>query len=63
MKHTSHQISVDDAISHTYDDAQQGDVTRWQTQKLAERNKHADEGRFASPDTVKAVIAKFIPNG
>jgi len=25
--------------------------------------KAADEGRFASPEAVKAVIQKFIPNG
>lgn len=39
------------------------EVRLWQAEKIRAGIKAADEGRFATPDAVKAVIAKFIPNG
>ena len=39
------------------------DVRAWQMRKIKERQKAADEGRFASSEAVRAVIRKFIPNG
>lgn len=39
------------------------DVIAWQIKTLKERQKAADEGRFASPEAVKAIVRKFIPNG
>ena len=38
------------------------DVRAWQAEKI-KRVKAANEGRFASPQAVKAVVRKFIPNG
>ena len=39
------------------------DVRLWQAEKIRAGLKAADEGRFASPEAVRAVIAKYIPNG
>jgi predicted transcriptional regulator len=39
------------------------EVRAWQAEKIKAGLKAADEGRFASPEAVKAVIQKFIPNG
>ena len=39
------------------------DVRAWQIAKIKTGLKAADEGRFASPEAVRAVIQKFIPNG
>jgi predicted transcriptional regulator len=39
------------------------EVRAWQVEKIKAGLKAADEGRFASPEAVRAVIRKFIPNG
>jgi predicted transcriptional regulator len=39
------------------------DVRLWQAEKIRAGLKAADEGRFASPEAVRAMIAKFVPNG
>jgi predicted transcriptional regulator len=39
------------------------EVRAWQAKKIKAGLKAADEGRFASPEAVKAVVKKFIPNG
>jgi hypothetical protein len=39
------------------------DIETWQTEKLRERHKAADAGRFASMQAMQAVIRKFIPDG
>ena len=39
------------------------DVRAWQAEKIKAGLKAADEGRFASPQAVKAVVRKFIANG
>lgn len=60
---TKDQISIADAISPLPGDEPGADVLAWQVEKLRERHKAADAGRFASPEAVKAVIRKFIPDG
>jgi predicted transcriptional regulator len=55
-------ISIADAISPVPMEST-GDVRQWHLDKLKERHKAADAGRFASSDAVKAVIRKFVPNG
>jgi hypothetical protein len=55
-------ISIADAISPVPPDLD-GGVQAWHLEKLKERHKAADAGRFVSPEVVKAVIRKFIPNG
>jgi hypothetical protein len=62
MKPTPDTISIDEATSLAETEAAD-DVIAWQARKLKERKKQADEGRFASPEAVKAVVRKFIPNG
>ena len=62
MKTQPEAISFDDAVSPAQDEPAP-DVVAWQTEQLKQRHKDADEGRFASPDAVKAVIRKFVPNG
>jgi predicted transcriptional regulator len=62
MSQTQKPISIEDAISSTPMEAAD-DLHAWQVKKLAERKKSADDGRFASAETVKAVIRKFVPNG
>ena len=54
----------------TFDDAvfpaaaePNADVRAWQDRKIKAGLADADAGRFASPEAVKAVIQKFIPNG
>jgi predicted transcriptional regulator len=39
------------------------EVRAWQADKIEAGLKDADAGRFASPDSIKAVIQKFIRNG
>jgi predicted transcriptional regulator len=39
------------------------DVRAWQDRKVKTGLADADAGRFASPDAVKAVVKKYIPNG
>jgi predicted transcriptional regulator len=39
------------------------DVRAWQAAKIKTGIKAADAGRFASSESVKAVVRKFIPNG
>ncbi len=39
------------------------DIRAWQEQRVEERLKAADEGRFASAEEVRAVIGKYIRNG
>lgn len=62
MTTTQKPISFDDAIFPAAHDAP-ADVRAWQAEKIRAGLKDADEGRFASPDEVKAVIQKYIPNG
>ncbi|MCQ1834046.1 hypothetical protein [Neorhizobium galegae] len=62
MSETQKPISIEDAISPAPTEAAD-DLHAWQVKKLAERKKSADAGRFASAETVKAMIRKFVPNG
>ncbi len=62
MTSTQKPISIADAIS-TGPTEPSEDVRAWQMRKIKERQKAADEGRFASSEAVRAVIRKFIPNG
>jgi len=62
MKISPDRLSIDEATSPAEVEAAD-DVIAWQTRKLKERQKLADEGRFASSEAVKSVIRKFIPNG
>lgn len=55
-------ISIAEAISPVLLEPV-GDVQAWHIEKLKERHKAAEAGRFASADAVKAVIRKFVPNG
>jgi hypothetical protein len=63
MSTTPKPISVADAISPVTPPEAAEDVLEWQMRKLKERQKAADEGRFASAEAVRSVIRKFIPNG
>lgn len=55
-------ISIADAISPVPLESS-GDVQAWHIEKVKERHKAADAGRFSSSEAVKAVIRKFVPNG
>lgn len=55
-------MSIKDATSPAEAEPTE-DVIAWQMKRLKERQKAADEGRFASSEAVKAVLRKFIPNG
>jgi predicted transcriptional regulator len=55
-------LSSDDAILPTSHEVT-AEVRAWQAAKIKAGIKAADEGRFASPEAVKAVVRKFIPNG
>lgn len=62
MTSTQKPLSFDDAtFPAAYEPT--ADVRAWQAEKIKAGLKAADEGRFASPEAVKAVIQKFIPNG
>jgi len=62
MKIRPEAMSIDEAISSVQGEPT-SDVVAWQTEQLKQRHRQADEGLFASPDAVKAVIRKFVPNG
>lgn len=55
-------LSIDEVTAPAVGEPSE-DVRAWQATKIKAGLKAADEGRFASPDAVKAVIRKFIPNG
>jgi predicted transcriptional regulator len=55
-------LSLDEVTLPTSDEASD-DVREWQAKKIKSGLKAADEGRFASPEAVRAVIQKYIPNG
>jgi len=55
-------LPVEDAISPAGLEPSE-DVKAWQAEKIGRGLRDADEGRFASKETVKAIIQKFIPNG
>ena len=58
VKPLTHAEAIDPLAGEPEDD-----VRRWQAEKIRAGLKAADEGRFASPEAVRAVIAKFISNG
>jgi predicted transcriptional regulator len=62
MSTTDKPLSLDEAVfpAPVEPDA---DVRAWQDRKIKRGLSDADAGRFASPEAVKAVIKKFIPNG
>lgn len=62
MAATQKPLSFNDATAPEAQDAAP-DVRVWQAEKVNAGLKAADEGRFASPEAVKAVVKKFIPNG
>ena len=62
MKTNPDDMSIKDATLPAETEPAE-DVIAWQVKKLKERQKAADDGRFASSESVKAVIRKFIPNG
>lgn len=62
MSTTQKPLSFDDATFPASGEAT-ADVRAWQAEKIKVGLKDADEGRFASPDEIKATIQKFIPNG
>jgi predicted transcriptional regulator len=55
-------LSVEEATvpARTEPDA---DVRAWHDRKIKAGLADADAGRFASPEAVKAVVKKYIPNG
>ncbi len=55
-------LSLDDVTQPTSAEAPE-DVRAWQARKIKNGLKAADEGKFASAEAVKAVIARYIPNG
>ena len=62
MKTPQKPLSSDEAIFPASNEVT-SEVRAWQAAKIKAGLKAADEGRFASPDAVKAVVRKFIPNG
>jgi predicted transcriptional regulator len=55
-------LTAEEAVAPVSADAAD-DVRAWQIAKIKAGLKAADEGRFAAPEAVRAVIQKFIPNG
>lgn len=55
-------LSTDDAVSLVVDEAP-ADVKAWQAEKIKAGLRDADQGRFASKKTIKAIVQKFVPNG
>lgn len=55
-------LSVEEAVSPVLHEATD-EVKAWQAEKIKRGLRDADQGRFASKETVKAIIQKFIPNG
>jgi predicted transcriptional regulator len=53
-------VLFDEAAFPETDDASE-DVREWQAQKIRAGLKAADEGRFATPEAIKAVLQKYIP--
>ena len=62
MVSTQKPLTPTEAVTPSSTEAT-ADVRLWQVRKIEAGLKAADEGRFASPDAVRAVIRKFIPNG
>lgn len=52
-----------DDLTFPAEDNPNADLEAWQKAKIKAGLKDADEGRFATPDAVKTVIRKFVPNG
>ena len=62
MNTTDKPLSLDEAV-YPAPAEPDADVRAWQDRKIKAGLADADAGRFASPEAVKAVIKKFIPNG
>jgi predicted transcriptional regulator len=62
MATTPKPLTIKEATSPVTREAS-AEVRAWQARKIKAGLKAADEGRFASPEAVKAVVKKFIPNG
>jgi predicted transcriptional regulator len=62
MATTQKPLSTDEAVLPSGHEVS-AEVRGWQAEKIKSGLKAADEGRFASPEAVKAVIRKFIPDG
>ena len=62
MSTTQKPLSFDDAVFPTTEEPT-ADVLTWQAEKIRTGIKAADEGRFATPAQVRAVIQKILPNG
>ena len=43
--------------------APDADLRAWQDEKVRRGLKAADEGRFATPDQLRKVVRKYVPNG
>ncbi|UJW76350.1 hypothetical protein [Rhizobium sp. SL42] len=52
-----------DDLTFPTDDNPDAALEEWQKKKIRRGLKAADEGRFASPDRIKVIVAKFVPNG
>lgn len=62
MKSQPQAPTTEDAIASTIEEPS-ADVRAWQVENIKRGLKAADEGRFASPEAVKRVVRKHIPNG
>ena len=58
---TTKAISAADMICPDTTEASQ-EVLAWQAEQIRRGLKDADEGRFASPEAVEAVIQKYTRN-
>ena len=58
---TNPAISIADMISPDTTEPSQ-EVLAWQAEQVRRGLKDADEGRFASPEAVEAVIQKYTRN-
>lgn len=62
MTTTQKPLTFDDAVFPATVEPSE-EVRAWQARKIRTGIEDADAGRFATPEAVKAVIQKYIPNG
>lgn len=62
MNHVPPHIPFDE-LALPVEETASGEGEAWQRKKIGAGLMDADEGRFASHETVKSVIRKFVSNG
>lgn len=62
MKPTPDAMTIADALAPSAVEAT-AEVHAWQAEKIKAGLRDADAGRFVTPEQVRAMVQKFIPNG